>query len=368
MSKPYRLLPLIESLPSAGPFTGPETQERMLKRRFRARIGANECVFGPSPKAIEVMAREGAEIWKYGDPEGYEIRHAIARHYGVEGSNVVMGPGIDGLLGYAARMFVEPGVSVVTSLGAYPTFNEHVTSRGGTLHRIPFRDDKEDLEALLDAARRYDARLLYISNPDNPMGTWHDAAAITQLIERLPAGCVLLLDEAYLEFAWEGVAPPIDIDDPRVLRLRTFSKAYGMAGARVGYAVGEKGLIAEFERVRDYYVMNRTAEFGAIAALADGEWLAQSVRRTREACERIARIARDNGLKPIASATNFVTMDCLRDTAHARNILQGLLEEGVFVRMPGAEPLSRCIRVTAGLPQDLDVFEETLPRVLKRFV
>jgi len=360
----WRLRPLIDALPKTVPFVGPEAQERMRGKPFRARIGANECLFGPSPKAVAAMAEAGKEIWKYGDPEGYELRHALAAFHGVKPSNVVLGPGIDGLLGYATRMFVDEGTPVITSNGAYPTFNFHVIAQGGALHKLPYRDDREDIHALVDKARETDAALIYFSNPDNPMGTWWDAGAVQGMIDSLPRGTLLLLDEAYCEYAPDGVVPPIDVSNGQVLRLRTFSKAYGMAGARVGYCIGEEELIGEFEKVRDHYGMNRTAEIGAKAALHDQAWLVQTVAKTERSRERIARIGRANGLAPIASATNFVTMDTGRGPEFAKALMEALLVRGVFIRMPGVEPLSRCIRVSAGLPADLDVFEEVLPEAI----
>lgn len=360
----YPMRSLIAALPKTVPFVGPEAQERARGKPFRARIGANECLFGPSPGAIDAMAQAGREIWKYGDPEGYELRHALAAHHGVGAGNVMLGGGIDGLLGNTAQMFVEEGVGVVTSDGAYPTFNFHIANHGGTLHKVTYRDDREDIGALLDKARQTGSRLIYLSNPDNPMGTWWPAADIEAMIAALPADCLLLLDEAYGEYAPAGTLPPIDVSDPRVLRYRTFSKAYAMAGARVGYLIGEAGLIGDFEKVRDHYGMNRTAEIGALAALADGDWLSRTVRLTIEARERIADIARANNLAPLPSAANFVTVDCGRDTHFARSVMQGVLDRGVFIRMPGAEPLSRCIRVSAGWPQDLDLFAEVLSETL----
>ncbi|MCB2111820.1 MAG: aminotransferase class I/II-fold pyridoxal phosphate-dependent enzyme, partial [Rhodobacteraceae bacterium] len=196
---------------------GPEAQERTRGKPFLARIGANECIFGPSPKAVEAMAEAGAEIWKYADPEGYDLRHAIAAHHGVTAENVVLGGGIDGLLGNTARMFVEEGIHIVTSDGAYPTFNFHIAGNGGTIHKVRYRDDREDLGALLDKAREVGSRLLYLSNPDNPMGTWWEAGEIAALIADLPEDCLLLLDEAYCEFAPEIAPVPFAIDNPRVL-------------------------------------------------------------------------------------------------------------------------------------------------------
>lgn len=364
MSPTWRIRPDIAAIPPTVPFVGPESQERTRGKPFRARIGANECLFGPSPKAIAAMAAAEAEIWKYGDPEGYELRHALAAHLGVSAGNVVLGGGIDGLLGNACRMFVEKGIAVVTSNGAYPTFNFHVAGNVGSLTKVTYRNDREDLDGLLDAVKATDAALVYLANPDNPMGTWWTASDLAAFLDRLPSRCILLLDEAYGEYALADAVLSVDVSDPRLLRFRTFSKAYGMAGARVGYCFGHEALIGEFEKVRDHYGMNRTAEIGAIAALADGEWLAQTVARTAAARDRISAIASANGLSPIASATNFVTIDCGRGSAYAKTLLEAVLSLGVFIRMPGAEPLSRCIRVSAGLPQDLDVFEEVLPQAL----
>jgi histidinol-phosphate aminotransferase len=363
--KPYRLRDAVAQMPATVPFVGPEAQERQRGKPFSARIGANECLFGVSPKAVAAMAEAGKEIWKYGDPEGHDLRHALAKFHGVKPGNVVLGPGIDGLLGYVSRMFVEPGVHVVTSNGAYPTFNFHVTGYGGSLHKVAYRDDREDLVGLAAKARETGARMVYVSNPDNPMGTWWQAGDIARFLDELPEACLLLLDEAYCDYAPPGTAPAIDVTDARLVRFRTFSKAYGMAGARVGYCIGQAELIAEFEKIRDHYGMNRTAEIGAMAALADRAWLGEVIRQTDAAKTRIGEIARDHNLGVIPSATNFVTIDCSRDTAFARSVMEGILQRGVFIRMPGAEPLSRCIRVTAGYPQDLDHFAEALGETLR---
>jgi len=365
MARPYHLRKLVEELPATVPFVGPEAQERNRGAPFLARIGANECLFGVSPKAVAAMAEAGKEIWKYGDPEGHDLRHALAAYHGIAPANIVLANGIDGLLGITARMFVEPGVHVVTSDGAYPTFNFHIAGCGGTLHKVRYRDDREDLDGLAAKANETGARLVYLSNPDNPMGTWWKASDMAAFLDALPEACLLLLDEAYCDYAPAEAIPAIDISDPRLLRFRTFSKAYGMAGARVGYCIGEAGLIAAFEKIRDHYCMNRTAEIGAIAALADREWLANVIAQTEAAKTRIAEIARSHNLGAIASATNFVTIDCGRDSAYARKVMEGVLERGVFIRMPGAEPLSRCIRVTAGFPGDLDRFEQALAETLQ---
>lgn len=363
MARPV-LTPVVRAIAPFVPFVGPEAQERSRGRPFRARLGANESPFGPSPKAIAAMQAAAPEAWKYADPESHDLRHAIARLHGVAPDNVVIGEGIDGLLGLAVRLVTAPGDAVVTSDGAYPTFNFHVAANGGRLIRVAYSEDREDLGALLDAARTSDARVLYVANPDNPMGSWWGADDIGRLIERLPGATLLLLDEAYCDTAPAGALAPIDVADPRVLRLRTFSKAYGLAGARIGYAIGEAAFIAEFEKVRNHYGINRIGQIGALAAVLDQRYLAEVVLRIGRARQRIAEIAAAQGLFPLASATNFVTLDCGHDGAFAKRVLDALLARDVFVRKPMVVPLDRCIRVSCGLDADLDVFARALPPAL----
>ena len=360
----YPFSTVTRDLPSTVPFVGPEAQERARGAPFRARIGANESVFGPSTKAIAAMRAEAAEVWKYADPENHDLKAALAEHYRVSPDNIVVGEGIDGLFGYTARLFLEPGATTATSLGAYPTFNYQVAGAGGTVATVPYRNDCEDPAALIDLATREKARLVFLANPDNPMGSWWDAGVVRDMIEDLPDGCILCLDEAYLEFAPPGTAPGLDIADPRVIRFRTFSKAYGLAGCRVGYAIGEAGLIKSFDKIRNHFGVNRIAQAGALAALGDQPYIENVVAKVAAARSRIGAIAESQGLTVLPSATNFVTIDCGRDGGFAKGVMAELIARDIFVRMPGVAPLDRCIRVTAGTEADLDLFEARLPEAL----
>lgn len=358
----FRFTPLARSLPATVPFVGPEAQERALDRTFEARLGANENVFGPSPQAIAAMAQTGH--WMYGDPESHDLRAALAAYHGTTMDHIVVGEGIDGLLGYLVRLFVGPGEAVVTSDGAYPTFNYHVAGFGGRLHKVPYREDHEDPAALFAKATEVDAKLVYLANPDNPMGTWHKGAALVEALDALPEGTLLVLDEAYVETAPAGTALPLDWDDPRVIRMRTFSKAYGMAGARVGYAMGAPELITAFNKVRNHFGMNRSAQAGALAALEDTGWLDHVRAEIADARSRIEQIAHDNGLTPLPSAANFVAIDCGADGVFAKAVLDGLVARGIFVRMPFVAPQNRCIRVSCGTRDNLDAFAKALPAAL----
>ncbi|MCV6585233.1 MAG: pyridoxal phosphate-dependent aminotransferase [Marinibacterium sp.] len=359
-----RLTPLAQSLPATVPFVGPETQERARGAGFAARLGANENGFGPSPRAIAAMTEAAVEIWKYGDPENHDLRQALARHHGVPAECIVIGEGIDGLLGYLVRLLIGPGDAVVTSDGAYPTFNYHVAGFGGVLHTVPYCGDHEDPVALFAKAAEVGARLVYLANPDNPMGSWHDGAAIRAALDALPPDTLLVLDEAYIECAPQGTQTDLPADDPRLIRFRTFSKAYGMAGARVGYGIAAPELIAAFNKVRNHFGMNRAAQAGALAALQDQDWLAHVQACIATARDCIAAIARDNGLTPLPSATNFVTLDCGADGAFAKAVLDGLVARGIFVRMPFAAPQNRCIRISCAPEPELDLLARHLPDAL----
>lgn len=357
--------PLAESLPPTVPFVGPETQERARGSAFVARLGANESGFGPAPSVIAAIEEAAPLSWRYGDSENHDLRQALGAHLGVGTDEIVVGEGIDGLLGVIVRLIVQPQMPVVTSLGAYPTFNFHVAGYGGRLVTVPYRNDHEDLEALQEAVLRENAPLVYLSNPDNPMGSWHNAGAIVEFSRSLPQSTLLVLDEAYGEFAPEGAIPEIEAlrGLPNIIRFRTFSKAYGLAGHRIGYAFGTPDTVSRFDRVRNHFGVNRLAQAAALAALADQAWLETVNSQVLAARERIATIGRANGLVPLPSATNFVTMDC-GEAERAKAVLHQLAAQGIFIRMPGVAPLNRCIRVSVGPEAELNAFEKTLPSAL----
>ena len=358
-------VPHIAALPHLVPFVGPEALERQRGRPFRARLGANETSFGPSPHAIAAMQTAARENWKYADPENHDLISALTTFHGVPASNIMVSEGIDGLLGLTCMIFVAPGDAVVTSDGAYPTFNFHVAAHGGNLTRVPMRDDREDLQALVATARRQRAKLLYVSNPNSPMGTYWSGDRLSALISELPAETVLVLDEAYVDTAPARTAPPIDVTNPNVVRYRTFSKAYGLAGARIGYAIGHTTIISAFDKVRNHYGINRVGQIAALAALRDQPYLAITISKIARARERLSAIAANNGLTAIASATSFVAIDCGGDGLFAKRVLDGLLERDVFARKPVAAGIDRVIRVSCGIDTDIDVFAEALPAALK---
>jgi histidinol-phosphate aminotransferase len=343
---------------------GPEAIMRRDGIATRARIGANENPFGPAPSVLAAMQAAAEDSWHYGDPENHDLREAIATSLGIPARNVMPGEGVDTILGMAVRLYAAPGSTVVTSLGGYPTFNYHLAGYGARMHTVPYVQTREDIDGLAKAARETQAAMVYLANPDNPMGSWWDAGSVERFIAAVPETTMIILDEAYGEFAPEGTLPPLDLDRPNLLRMRTFSKAYGLAGARVGYVFGERESVSAFNRIRNHFGISNIAQAGAIAALADQAHLKASLLNVRDSLEDTSAIARRHGLAPLPTATNFVAIDCGRDAAYAKAILEGLAARGVFIRKPAAPGLDHCIRISAGTETDRRLLDQALGEVL----
>jgi len=349
---------IIQALPSTVPFIAPEVLERRSKKTLKLRMGANESGFGISLRAQEAIWKAIERITLYGDPESYELREKLASIHGISIKNLVIGCGIDDLLGLIVRTFIEPGDIAISSFGTYPTFSYHIAGYGGQLHSIPYRKDSYiDLQALAETAREVKARLIYLANPDNPTGTYYTAANLKLLIEQLPPECLLILDEAYIEFAPTGSVLAIDTNSSHIIRLRTFSKVHGMAGARIGYAIAAQEIIDAFEKIRLHFGVNRIAQAGALASLNDPQFLQNVVCAVEKGRYEYEALARDMGILALPSATNFVAID-MGSAKQALTMLNRLLERGVFIRIPNVPPLDRYIRVTIGTPQEREVFSE----------
>ncbi|GGE24040.1 histidinol-phosphate aminotransferase [Marinithermofilum abyssi] len=365
MTKTPKFSRIVEALPPTVPFVPPEEMERQFGRKVILRLGANESSFGLSPKARAAMEQAAEESYLYGDATSHELRTKLAARLGIGTQHLVIGSGIDELLGLIARAFLDPGSGVTTSEGGYPTFNYHVEGYGGVLHTVPYRSDfYNDLDGLARSARETRSRLVYLANPDNPTGTFYTADEIARFRKQLPSDCLLILDEAYVEFAPEDQIYPIDPDDPQVIRTRTFSKAYGMAGARIGYAIAHPEIVQVFEKIRNHFGVNRMAQAGAAAALEDVEFLRQVVQGVKKGRQEYEELARKTGVRAIPSHTNFVAIDA-GSKENAQALLEALWKQGVFVRAPQAAPLHRCIRVTIGTPEERRQFAAVFEKIMQ---
>lgn len=354
---------LVKKLPATIPFIGPETFERKTGRIFEARVGANESAFGISPKAWQAMVDAVESVGWYNDPENYDLRLALAQQYNVSVDEIGVGGGIDDLLGLVVRAFLNPGQVTVASTGSYPTYHYHIAGFDAISHTVPYRNDRNDLDALIDAVHETGSHLVYLATPDNPTGTWHTAAEQQAFIDALPKNCICILDEAYFEFAPEDAILPIHPHDPRVIRMRTFSKAHGMAGARVGYAIAHPEIVTTFDKIRLHFNVNRIAQIGALASLEDQAFIRAVVDKVSEGRREYDVLGRDLGLPTLPSATNFVAFDC-GTSERAQHILDALVQRRIFVRKPVVPPLDRLVRVTVGSPKERALFAEVLTDVV----
>jgi histidinol-phosphate aminotransferase len=366
-NKAIQFSTVLNSLPDTVPFVSPEELERNRGSVFDARLGANESAFGISPKAEQAL-HDAIGVpgcsW-YGDPLSFHIKNLLEEQIGVRAEEIRMDAGIDALLGLTVRLLMDPGSIMVTSKGAYPTVNYHVIGVGGVIHTVPYKDNHEDPEALAKAAIEQNARLVYLSNPDNPMGTRVSASAIQSLIDQLPDQCVLMLDEAYYEFMPEDDVLKIDTSVSNVIRFRTFSKAYGMAGMRIGYVFGNKDLIRGYDKIRNHFGVTKLTQIAAAASLEDTEMLPKIKNAVQKGRERIYAMANDLDLPYIESFTNFVAVD-LGSSDRAFKMLSLLSEHGVFMRKPMQPPQDRYIRVGVGTAAEQTILQNLLPELLKK--
>jgi histidinol-phosphate aminotransferase len=358
-----RPTPAVEAIPAMTPFIGPEQLMRETGRDALVRLGANESAFGPSPAAVAAMTAELPRIAWYGDPESFELREALARKHGCRVEELVVGAGIDDLMGLVVRAFVAPGGAALTTRGSYPTLNYHVTGFGGRLVYAAYGSDgRIDLESMVATARRDAPSVIYLANPDNPSGTFVDAGEMARLFEALPHDAILLLDEAYADFVEERELLAAGIED-RLIRTRTFSKAYGMAGARIGYAIASQRVISTLQKIRLHYGVNRNAQIGALASLRDEAFRRSVVAQTAAARGDYYALARDLGLSAIESSTNFVCID-LGTAERATRVMNELLARGVWIRKPGLPPLDRFVRVSAGTKPMREAFAQAFRDVI----
>lgn len=358
MQPPYtRVLAELDIQP---PFVGPKELERRRGKPYKARLGANECLFGVSPAALALVAERCHETALYSDPTNKELRDALASLWYRPRADIVVAEGIEGLLHLFVRACIDIGDVAVTSRGGYPSFDFYVQSCGGRLVHVPYlRSGENDLTGLADAACRHEAKLVYLANPDNPTGGLLPTSDINALIERIPKGCLLLLDEAYADFADAGCLLPREASWPNVVRMRTFSKLYGLAGARVGYALADPAIIVALDRIRQHFAVSKLAQEMALAALSDHTFVADVLARTAEGREHYCTLAEDLGFTTLPSAANFVAFD-FGDAERAEAVTEWLEANDVFVRRPTDAPLDRLIRITVGPPETRAYLAEVL--------
>ncbi|HCE6865900.1 TPA: histidinol-phosphate transaminase [Pseudomonas aeruginosa] len=327
------------------------------------KLASNENPLGASPKALEAIRAELAELTRYPDGNGFELKRKLAERCAVDAAQVTLGNGSNDILDLVARAYLAPGLNAVFSEHAFAVYPIATQAVGAEGRAVKARAWGHDLEAML-AAIDGQTRVVFVANPNNPTGTWFGADALERFLAQVPAEVLVVLDEAYIEYA-EGDELPDGLDylarHPNLLVSRTFSKAYGLASLRVGYALSSKAVADVLNRVRQPFNVNSLALAAACAALDDHDYLAQSRRLNDSGMAQLEDGFHALGLSWIPSKGNFIAVDLARD---AGPVYQALLREGVIVRPVAGYGMPTFLRVSIGLPEENDRFLQALGKVL----
>ncbi|MGH8155495.1 MAG: histidinol-phosphate transaminase [Rhodanobacteraceae bacterium] len=328
-----------------------------LRQRFGtaiAELGANESPLGPSPRALTAMRNALSGCCRYPDPRGGALKAALAERLDIAVENLVLGNGSNELLVLLAQCFADAKHSVVFSQFAFAVYPIAAAAAGARPLRVPAlpRGHRSaplghDLAAMARAIRA-DTRLVYLANPNNPTGTWFDDSALEEFLAKVPRNVLVVVDEAYHEYvSAPGLTTALRLRGrhPNLVVTRTFSKAYGLAGLRVGYLVAHPEVVQILERLREPFNVNGLALAGAEAAVRDKAWLGKVHAFNRAEREWLRGELRERGYRCLPSQTNFLLCMLARDAA---SLAQGLVEQGVIVLPVAGYGLPRALRISVG--------------------
>lgn len=328
------------------------------------KIASNENALGPSPKAIDAMIQASKKMHLYPDGACFYLRQGLAKRLGVHMDEVLVGNGSNELIEFVSHVFLEKGTNIVMASDAFVVYQLVASVFQAETVRVPSKHFTHDLEGMLEAITPK-TRIVYISNPNNPTGTMVDGAAIDRFMERVPEHVIVVLDEAYIELLPEKRQPDAlryVKEGRKIYVLRTFSKTYGLAGLRVGYAVAPKEGIDLLHRVRQPFNVNAMGQIAALAALHDDEFVKRTRKMIAEGLEYLVKSFEKMGLSYVPSVTNFI----LVKVGKGRQVFQGLQRKKVIVRPMDGYGLPEYVRVTVGLQHENERFLHALGAVLKR--
>ena len=340
----------IQGLPAYVPGKPVEEVEQDLKIHA-VKLASNENPLGPSPKAMEAARHALGEANWYPDGGSKHLRQVLADRFGVRVEEVFVGLGSSEILDLASRVLLRPGLDGITSEGSFTLFAIAIRASGATLVQTPMRNFAFDLDAIA-AAVTPQTRVIYIANPNNPTSTAFGACEFAAFLKKVPGDVLVVLDEAYREYAARTDLPEalkLFRRYNNILTLRTFSKVYGLAGLRIGYGIGHPTLVAEMNKLRTPFNVTNVGQSAALAALDDTEHVRRSVEMNRQERERLYRELRKLGLSPVPSETNFLFIPI---GPHAKSLCDELLLEGVIVRPLGWMGFPEAIRISVGSPPE----------------
>ncbi len=327
--------------------------ERELGLSSTVKLASNENPLGPSSKVVRALREHLREVNRYPDGSAFELTRALSAKLDLPPESLLLGNGSNELIDIAVRTFLRPGEEVVSAQGAFLVYQLATQAAGGVNVAVPMREHTHDLAAMA-AAVTPQTRFVFVANPNNPTGTMVTEREVARFLDTLPEGPIVVFDEAYVEYVARRGFPDtlrrVRAGRP-VLVLRTFSKAYGLAGLRIGYLAAPPEYVVEMNKVREPFNTNHLAQVAALAALGDDRHLRRVVRLNRSERARLTEGLERLGLEVVPSEGNFLLVGVRRDGAE---LYEDLLRRGVIARPVANYGYPRHLRITVGLPDEND--------------
>lgn len=333
-----------------------------------SKLASNENPLGPSPFAIKAMTNALWDIHRYPDMNAFLVKSSLSKLYKLKNENIILGNGSEGIMAYIARAFIQPGHEILTCQNTFIGFSIIGRSVGATLKTVPLtKDYRFDVEALAEKITPK-TKAIYICNPNNPTGTYINKKEFDYLMSKVPSHVLVILDEAYFEFAigHDDYPDSMDYRYDNVLTLRTFSKAYGLAGIRIGYGFGHEDLIGNLSKVKLPFEPGLIAQMGAAGAIYDKPHLKRTIINNRRRYEETFNFLSKHNFNPIKSAANFIAFKTGSEKASAY-MFESLLNHGVIIRQLKANEMPAYVRVSLGTKNEMQHFFSSMELILPEY-
>ncbi len=329
------------------------------------KLASNENQLGPSPMAIEAVKREIENINIYPDPAATEMRKELAKIYGIEPDNIIVGNGGEQVLEIIAKTFINPEDEVITADTTFELLGIYTSFLGGKVVTVPIKDYKQDFEGFVKAINEK-TKLIYVCNPNNPLGNIATKDEVEYLVNNVPEDVVIVFDEAYYDFAKVNPDYPDSMEifkkRPNTIVLRTFSKVTGIAGVRIGYAITSKEIAIEMSKVKGVFNVNRLAQAAALGAMKDEEHIKKTVELNYKSLGMMEETFEELGLEYIKSNANFVFVNVGKDS---KVVSEELLKRGIVIKAGSIWGWNTWLRVSTGTVEQTEKFLSALREVLK---
>ena len=354
----------IKKLKKYKPGKSIESAEKEAGENNYIKLASNENPLGASPLAIKEIKKSLLDINRYPDATGHDLRKKLANKFNIKLDNVTIGSGSEGIMSTIMRTFLLSDDEIIGSLGSFIGFKVLANASGNKIHWVPMKDYRYDLSSMADKITDY-TKIIYIANPDNPTGTYINKSEFDQFYSKVPNRVLIILDEAYYEFTKNKKNYPDSMiyRYDNVITLRTFSKAYGLSGLRLGYEFPHKDLISNLNKVKPPFEPSSLAQKAGVAALDDDDFLKNTLNLNQSGMEFLIAEFNILGVNYIPSCANFITT-IWKNESEAEKITDNLLKKGVIVRRLSAFGWKNLIRISIGLEQENVQFIKSLKKVL----